>query len=116
MTTPLTHELYQWNALDKQTRECFTKLQTLRQNRKSLASKITMQLSEKGHKPGTVLRFEGESLRFTHTHVLNPLTVGAVRRGLARCIEGEDNITAIMAVIQEERGKSSALDLKRLRS
>ena len=115
MNNGLASALGSWSALDAEARDCNSRLQELRKQRKSLSGAITSHLSDSGHPPGSILKLGGQKLRFTSTSVKQPLTLAIVRRALGRCIEGEEDIETIMSLVQEERGKVTVLDLKRMR-
>ena len=100
MEKRISEALEAWNQADTESKECYGKLRVCWEKRK----RATETLEEVLEKDNVLLNYNSQRFKFVKSAVRKPLTIGAVRRGLQRCIEGDENIDAIIAVIQEERG------------
>ena len=101
MEKTISEALEIWDQADNESKECYNRLKTYWEKRRAAAVTLQQVL----HKDNVLLSYRSQNFRFTKSEVRKPLTMAAVRRGLKKCIEGDENIDAIIAVIQEERGK-----------
>lgn len=98
-------ELEKWHTADTASRKCYEELRNLWSVRKDASDSLNTMLARTEPNRSLLLNLESMSFKFSRTVVRKPLTIGAVKRGLEKCIEGEENVNAIINVIQAERGK-----------
>ena len=112
MEETISEALETWNQADKESRECYGRLKLFWERRRA----ATATLQEVLQKDNVLLSYRSQNFRFVKSEVRKPLTMAAVKRGLKKCIEGDENIDAIIAVIQEERGRETRSSLCRMKN
>lgn len=105
MDKNIATELEKWNAADTASRKCYRQLQNLWAARKAASDSLNTMLDFTEPRRSLILNLESTSFKCSRTLVQKPLTIRAVKRGLEKCIDGEENVNAIINVIQAERGK-----------
>jgi hypothetical protein len=113
MDDSIRSALLEWESIDAESKTCYVRLKTLWNDRKLAIAKVKDALEEKGYDNSVVMNTGTSRIKFSNSTVRKPLTIASVRRGLAKCVDGEDSIEAIIAVIQEERGRVCRNDLCR---
>ena len=112
MEETITEALETWNQADVDSRECYVQLKLFWEKRRAATAALQRVLQ----KDDVLLSYKSHNFRFVKSEVRKPLTMAAVKRGLKKCIEGDENIDAIIAVIQEERGRETRSSLCRMKN
>lgn len=112
MEATITEALETWNQADADSRECYGQLKLFWERRRAATAALQQVLQ----KDNVLLSYKSQNFRFVKSEVRKPLTMAAVKRGLKKCIEGDENIDAIIAVIQEERGRETRSSLCRMKN
>lgn len=114
MATELGSALLEWSRAEEKARECQKQLRLHWEQRKTALERVKRASLEAGLHKGAVLQQNGSKIQLHEVKVMKPITVGAVERGLSRCVQDKEDVRAILAVIQAERGVASKLELRRL--
>tara|TARA_Y100000389_G_scaffold205084_1_gene262908 strand:+ start:15724 stop:16077 length:354 start_codon:yes stop_codon:yes gene_type:complete len=113
MEDSIRDALVEWESIDAESKACYLRLKALWEAKKLATTKIEAALEKNGYDSSVVMNTGTSRIRFKNSIARKPLTITSVRRGLARCVDGEDSVEAIISVIQEERGRVCRKELCR---
>ena len=114
MNSELAKALQDWSAAEEEARICQTQLRNHWVNRKTALARVKKLSAEAGLQKGAVFQQNGDRIQLHEAKTKKPLTLRAVQRGLMKCVRDKEDVRAILAVIQEERGEILKTELRRL--
>ena len=101
-----------WVSLDNQIKSMNDKIKNMRDEKNSTEESILEYIETNNLKNATINISDGK-LRFTTTKQTPPLTLKYVEECLLKCIQNEEQVTALMKVIKDSREFKYTPDIKR---
>jgi len=106
------NNIKKWVSLDNQIKSMNDKIKNMRDEKNSTEESILEYIETNNLKNATINISDGK-LRFTTTKQTPPLTLKYVEECLLKCIQSEEQVTAVMKVIKDSREFKYTPDIKR---
>ena len=106
--------LKRWEEADRESKIEYAKLKEIRGRRKAAADELVERLGRRNQSTPVVISYNSQRFRMVESTTRKPLTLSAVRRGLEKCIQSQDDVNALLSVIQGERGVTTSCGVERI--